>query len=179
MNNEKIILKKFNREDIELYVQATEEWKSTGNGLGHKLRKISAIYQKFERDGFFSRNEGKMLILSESYEILGYCSYFRSAPYMDGYEIGYQIFDPKDRGKGYGTEALKLFTEFLFRTYTISRLQICMEEENLPAERVALRARFAFEGLMRGVLRRKGKSVNLKLYGITREDWESIREESI
>lgn len=167
----KVNIRVFERADIEKYAKLTlgiNEEKKNFTGI---LKKISGIYQQFEKDGFLSKREGRLLIVSKEDEILGYCSFFKGSPYVNGYEIGYQIFREEHRGQGYGTEAVVLLTKFLFEYQPVLRLQICMSEENAYSEKVAIKAGFTYEGTMRSVFMIKGNPVNNKMYSITRAEW--------
>jgi len=171
--NGKIGLRRFAREDIEAFAKGVRRSKDSKNELSGMLRKISSLYQQFEKDGFFSREKGKLLIVLDQGEIIGYCSYFKSSPYVNGYEIGYQIFQEDHRGKGYGTQAVRLFTDFLFELQPILRIQICMDEQNHASERVAEKAGFSYEGIMRSVFQNKERIVNNKVFSIIRKEWEA------
>ena len=167
----KVNIRVFQREDIEKYAKLTFGICEAEKNFIGMLKKISGIYQQFEKDGFLSKSEGKLLIVSKEDEVLGYCSFFKGSPYVNGYEIGYRIFKEGHRGCGYGTEAVLLLIRFLFEYQPILRLQICMSEENVYSERVAIKAGFTYEGTMRSVFKIKGNPVNNKMYSITRAEW--------
>ena len=60
--------------------------------------------------------------------------------------LGYIVWDPKDRGKGITTEAVQLFTKYLFDLKHIYRLQIQLQSDNIGSRRVAEKAQFRFVG---------------------------------
>jgi RimJ/RimL family protein N-acetyltransferase len=91
-------------------------------------------------------------------------------PYLDSLEIGYLIFDEKNRGKGIATEALTLFVDYLFAAKKVNRLEIRTHPDNKASERVALKCGFKFEGTMRGAIFRKGSYVDMNQYALTRQD---------
>lgn len=171
-----IRIRPFRREDLERYVLQTEENKEREVGLSFRLKRMSELYQAFEKNGLLSKEEGRLLIVSEEDQILGYLSYFKGSPYVNGYEIGYQIFSEVERKKGYGTEAVRQMVKFLFESYPILRLQICFREENIASQRVAEKAGFLYEGTLKSVYKVRGKLINHKLYALTRSEWEQNKE---
>ena len=66
-----------------------------------------------------------------------------------GYEIGYAIFRPEDRGKGYMTAALRIFSAYLFELKPVPRLQLGMFKGNAASRKVAERCGYQYEGTQR------------------------------
>ncbi|MFX0020198.1 MAG: GNAT family N-acetyltransferase [Promethearchaeota archaeon] len=86
-------------------------------------------------------------------------------------EIGYyMIFS--ERKKGYCTEAVKLFVDFLFLLQAIERIQATTDDRNKASKRVLEKAGFIEEGIMRKALFMKGERVDLSLFSILRDDWK-------
>lgn len=65
--------------------------------------------------------------------------------------VGYWL-TREARGKGIATEALKLVSRWAFRDLGIERLELYTEPGNEPSQRVAERAGFTREGVLRGHL---------------------------
>jgi RimJ/RimL family protein N-acetyltransferase len=82
------------------------------------------------------------------------------------------IGDPNDRGKGYGTEALRLILRFVFAELNLFRLSAIIPEYNQPALRLFKKAGFVEEVCRRKALQRDGKVWDLLHLGILREEWE-------
>lgn len=164
-----------NENDLETYNRLTNDYEEKGDFFPIIVRTSTETKRIFNEDGFFSSAGGRMLIVSKSDEILGFVSFFKTTGYVSGYEIGYQIFKKVNRGKGYTTEALKLFSAFLFELFPITRLQICMEEENVGSVKVAQKCGFTFEGKMRNVMLYNGRYITNELYSMTREECPSLK----
>ena len=79
---------------------------------------------------------------------------------------------PKERNKGYATEAVKLLVDYLFSTHNIARIQATTHVMNKPAQRVLEKCGFAKEGKLRKALFTGGKFADVFIYGITREKWK-------
>jgi ribosomal-protein-alanine N-acetyltransferase len=86
-------------------------------------------------------------------------------------EIGYNIV-PNERGKGYGTEAVKLITDYLFLTKDIQRIQAITDTRNKSSQRVLEKTGYQKEGTMRKSGYVRGTWTNAYLYSILREEWK-------
>lgn len=62
-------------------------------------------------------------------------------------EYGIFIGEPAARGKGFGTETARLFTQFGFETLGLHRISLRLLAENLPARRSYEKAGFVLEGI--------------------------------
>ena len=80
-------------------------------------------------------------------------------------EIGYWS-SPDVRGRGITTRALQVFAEWAFLELGAERLQIRTDVENTPSRRVAEKAGFGYEGVLRsaGYNRRLGRRIDYAVY---------------
>lgn len=92
------------------------------------------------------------------------------------FELGIEIFDPTDRGRGYGAEAITLFTSHLFETLGAHRVQATTDADNEPMRHVLERFGFSLEGVLRAFMpSRDGPPRDYAMYGMTRDDWENAK----
>ncbi|HSO93368.1 MAG TPA: GNAT family protein [Candidatus Dormibacteraeota bacterium] len=89
------------------------------------------------------------------------------------YELGIDIYDSRDHGKGYGTEAVRLLTGWLFEKAGAGRVQAGTAIANAGMRAVLERLGFSFEGVMRGFMAGPLGREDYALYGVTRADWEN------
>jgi len=89
------------------------------------------------------------------------------------FELGIEIYDARDHGKGYGREALELLTSWLFERAAAERVQAGTAIRNVAMRRVLERLGFSFEGVMRGFMAGPSGCEDYALYGLTRSGWES------
>ncbi len=76
------------------------------------LKRLRVIY---DRNGFWTEDAGAAAIVAmEDKRLLGTLQFYRAGPGIHGYEIGYILHDENDRGKGYASEAVRLFSDYLF-----------------------------------------------------------------
>jgi RimJ/RimL family protein N-acetyltransferase len=65
-------------------------------------------------------------------------------------ELGYMLA-PGARGRGVATDALRQLSDWAFGTLGACRLQLLISVDNQPSSRVAERAGFTLEGVLRSM----------------------------
>jgi RimJ/RimL family protein N-acetyltransferase len=80
-------------------------------------------------------------------------------------QIGYWI-TCEARGRGVATRALGAISRWAFDTLELARLQLITEPENLASQRVAEKARFRCEGLLRAFAELKGRRPDFYMYSL-------------
>jgi RimJ/RimL family protein N-acetyltransferase len=90
-----------------------------------------------------------------------------------GYELSYLIFGEQHAGKGYTTQAVQLLTEYLFAGKRTNRLQLNIHPDNAASRRVAEKAGYTFEGLMRGCWFHGGRYHDLEIWSVLRDEFRA------
>ena len=98
------------------------------------------------------------------------CPFFLDHYIFDGLEIGYAMFDPLQRGQGFTTQALSLFTDYLFQSMPIHRVQLIIADGNIASEKVAQKCGFTYEGTARQAMFQRGIYRDMKLYSLLRDE---------
>jgi ribosomal-protein-alanine N-acetyltransferase len=88
--------------------------------------------------------------------------------------IGYYLV-PSERGKGYGTDAVKIMIDYLFLSRNIVRIQAETHPENVASHRVLEKAGFKREGTIRKSFFSRGVWRDTVLFSILREEWKEPR----
>jgi RimJ/RimL family protein N-acetyltransferase/GrpB-like predicted nucleotidyltransferase (UPF0157 family) len=91
-----------------------------------------------------------------------------------GAEIGYWL-DPRARRRGTATRALRLLAEWALRELGAERVQVVAHPFNEASQRVALRAGFRREGLLRKYQLRKGAWEDRVAFSLVAADLEPRR----
>ena len=86
-------------------------------------------------------------------------------------ELGIQLYHGDQRGKGYGTEAIRLLTAWIFENEVAERVQASTTTGNLAMRRVLEKAGFTFEGVMRGFMPVGDHREDFALYAVTKDEW--------
>jgi ribosomal-protein-alanine N-acetyltransferase len=130
----------------------------------------SALRAQFQENGFWDKEEGMLLIIDAAGEIVGEIEYFPITHYLQGYEISYQLFGSGHAGKGYTTEAVGLLVDYLFGRKRVNRMQLNIHPDNEPSRRVAQKAGFTLEGVMRGCWFHQGEYQDLEVWSLLRKE---------
>jgi len=96
------------------------------------------------------------------------------------WEIGIELWDRADRGKGLGREAVALLSSHLFEREAAIRVQATTDVVNSPMRRTLESLGFGFEGVLRGFMPTgDGTARDYAMYGITKDDWRTRRNEEV
>lgn len=107
---------------------------------------------------------------------IGQVNVYRASHSYDGWELGYRIYRPEDRGKGYATEAVRLATAYLFDQEPIKRAQILLDPRNVGSRTVAERVGYTLEGTLRHAHFDRGEYLDLLLFSIVRSEVPPLSE---
>lgn len=91
------------------------------------------------------------------------------------FELGIALFEPAERGRGYGSEAVALLTRHLFAELGAERVQASTSVGNAAMRRVFTKLGFAEEGVMRAFMPGPAGRDDYALYAVTRADWRETR----
>ncbi|HYX88211.1 MAG TPA: GNAT family protein [Gaiellaceae bacterium] len=86
------------------------------------------------------------------------------------FELGISLFDVHDRGRGLGTDAIRLLTRHLFDREGARRVQASTWVENRAMRRVFEKLGFVEEGVLRAYMPSERGRDDYVLYAITRDD---------
>lgn len=130
-----------------------------------------ALRAAFDATGLWTETTGAMAIL-EAGRLVGTCQFYRAAPCIHGFELGYILHDPADRGRGLGAPAVRAFSDLLFAERPgVYRQQLIIEAWNTASWKLAERCGFTREGLLRSAGFGSGDPADCLLYARTRKDW--------
>jgi RimJ/RimL family protein N-acetyltransferase len=155
--------------DLDALYALVNDTANRGAYMVPRMRSESEFRKEFAETGFFGKDRGRYLVVDREDRILGDIAYF-AVNYMDGFELGYCLYDVASRGRGVMTEALKLAVRNLFDTHKVNRLQICTAPDNEPSKRLALKCGFRLEATLRGYIFNRGRSEDSLLYSLLRSD---------
>jgi RimJ/RimL family protein N-acetyltransferase len=84
-------------------------------------------------------------------------------------DIGYWCAK-EARGRGLVTGALRLVSRWAFEELGLARLEVTVHEDNPASQRVAEKAGYTREGVMRAYREQRGKRVDLIMFSLLPED---------
>lgn len=170
IEGKKITLRLFSPEDLEEYAALCNAYEEQGEYLDARLLSPVAMRKDYDAtNGWWGEDKGRLAIATKQGRLLGIIGFFRTHAASAGYEVGYGILRRQDRGKGYGTEALRIFSAYLFDLKPIARLQLLTAKSNMPARRIAEKCGYELEGTFRQFMFVRGQYMDAVQYGLLRE----------
>ena len=130
----------------------------------------TAFNKQYHDTGFWTTDEGLLVIVDNRDEIIGHIEFFKTVNYLDEYELSYQVYAPEHRGKGVTTEAVNLLVRYLFETKRVNRIRLVIHPDNLASRRLAEKCGFRHEGTARGAWYNKGTHQDVEIYAILHKD---------
>ena len=100
---------------------------------------------------------------------IGFIAHFATHGELTG--IGYAPL-PSERGKGYGSEAIKIMVDYLFLSKKRVRIQAETHPQNIASQRVLEKAGFKKEGTIRESFFSRGMWRDTAMLSILREEWK-------
>lgn len=86
-------------------------------------------------------------------------------------EIGYWMFEPM-RGKGIGTMAAKMITNYGFETLGFRRIEAAVDIDNIASQKLLKSAGYSLEGVLRQrVTRSDGSQIDMAELAATSTEW--------
>ncbi len=86
------------------------------------------------------------------------------------------VGDPDYRGRGYGTDAMRVMLRFGFQELNLHRIQLNAFSYNERAIKSYLKAGFVLEGRARGMLLRDGQRWDFVYMGVLRKEWLALND---
>lgn len=109
--------------------------------------------------------------LAQTGELIGTCQLHAIHPVHRSAELQIRLGSPSERGKGYGTDAVRLLLDFAFKDLNLRRVYLHVFSTNLAAIRVYEKAGFTREGLLRSAAYINGEYVDVVAMGILQEEY--------
>jgi ribosomal-protein-alanine N-acetyltransferase len=175
IENEEIILKKINKDDLKDLVEIYTNEKLYRYKPGSPKKTTEAIENMighFERD-FLKK---KMIFLgiylkSQCNKLVGVAEIFDIDEKVNSVTMGYTL-NESYWGKGIATKTTNLLLQYLFNEIDVNRVQGFVMVENEKSKKVLLRNNFLKEGIIRQGHFWTGRGiVDLELYAILKSDY--------
>jgi RimJ/RimL family protein N-acetyltransferase len=171
-----VILRLFAESDLGEFFKLDADVAARGEFFPISLRSPAVSRKQFKETGWWEEDQGRMLITTRDGRMVGTIFFFKGMPYRAGYEIGYYIFRSEDRGKGYMSEALRIFSAYLFELKPVPRLELGVDPGNAPSRRVAEKCGFKLEGVMRKQFFCRGGYKDCEVLSLLREECPTVTE---
>ncbi|ROR97966.1 ribosomal-protein-serine acetyltransferase [Sinobacterium caligoides] len=176
IKNDQIIIRAIAERDLEELIVVLGDNDALGDFMPGDFVSEATFKKNFQEHGFIREKSERYVITCREGRLLGSIGLFKSIPYVDGLELGYYIFNHECRGKGYASQAVRLLANHLFKTRRINRLELRMAVANTPSVRVAVKAGFTHEGILREASFANGEYHDMHSYALLRREWAATRQ---
>lgn len=181
LNGQKINLRDYRLTDLDAYTR----WNQPGNHWqeldgpyypvpdANKLQEIVTRIRSRILSGTWDTPRRRLAIVSTDNDaLLGATGWYWISQETDWAAAGLSIYNSHHWQKGYGYEALGLWTEYLFKSTRWVRLDLRTWSGNIGMMKLAEKLGYKKEAVFRRARIVKGQYYDSVGYGILREEWE-------
>ncbi|MDF1811508.1 MAG: GNAT family protein [Verrucomicrobiales bacterium] len=177
IHGENIILRTFKESDLDAYSEIVNDlsgmtpyWPATLQSEPNLRKEVA--------DGGFWKNDYKILLLTDKEgKFIGEVSSFKTSPNIKGPEVAYRIFREEDKRKGYATEAMRLFSAYLYHTDpTILRLTALFRSDNTPSIGLVEKCGYIKEGTLRNASMHGGGPHSFEVFSLLRDECPKLED---
>lgn len=170
-----IILRTFKKADLDAYSEIINDLSHANPYWPATLQAEANLEKEFTESGFW-KDEYKILLATDKEgRFIGEVSSFKSSPNINGPEIAYRTFRKADRRKGYATEAVRLFSAYLFLTEpTIPRLTALIRSDNSASIGLIKKCGYQREGTLRNAWVHSGVPYSYEVYSLLRDECPTL-----
>ncbi|WP_344059517.1 GNAT family protein [Microbacterium pumilum] len=184
-----ILLRHFTVDDLadyRMWLQPDQEW-HRWNGPYGPPRGTAEVDAGIERlrarieDGSLRVapiERAVVAVADDPQRLVGMVSWHWEAEESDWRRMGVSVFDPHLRGHGTGTEALRIWTDYLFEHTGVVRLDFSTWSGNTRMLGVGHRLGFVEEARFREAREVRGERYDSVVMGVLRREWLAQREQS-
>jgi RimJ/RimL family protein N-acetyltransferase len=170
LHGERVRLRPVRERDLDALWEAHVDIRNRGSFFPLGVQSEPAFKQSYAGNGFWSKEEGLLVIVTPEDEIAGHIEFFKPVNYWDAFELSYQLYDGRFAGRGYTTEAVQLLVDYLFGAKKQHRIQLVIVPENAASRRIAEKCGFTQEGTARGAFFNDGRNQDVLIYSLLRGD---------
>jgi RimJ/RimL family protein N-acetyltransferase len=103
--------------------------------------------------------------------LVGQVSWYYESEVSDWRRVGIVLYDPASWSGGRGTDALRLWTSYLFATTEVVRLDFATWSGNVGMCRIGQKLGWTEEARFRRARQVRGRRYDSVVYGVLREEW--------
>jgi RimJ/RimL family protein N-acetyltransferase len=171
IKNLRINLRHVTEPDLPLLAKVSGDPVARGDFATSKVASPHAIQKRFQENGFSSDENELFLICNEHGAVIGDVAHFQAKRYSTAREIGWTIYDPEHRNRGYATEAVTALIDYLFKSFPINRIECSAATQNHASIRLAEKCGLVREGVLRGMVFVAGVYMDDVVLSILRSEW--------
>jgi RimJ/RimL family protein N-acetyltransferase len=168
--DDQVTLRPVTEDDLAVLERLTNDPGGTGPHEWHGWHDPYVFRRKWAENGLLGSADGTLMV-ARGDETLGFVAWRQVTTGQVSYcwEIGIGML-PEARGRGFGTQAQRQITRYLFRHTQVNRIQAGTEITNVAEQRALEKAGFTREGVLRGAAFRDGRWQDGVLYSVLRDE---------
>jgi RimJ/RimL family protein N-acetyltransferase len=170
LKGDRVVLRQIRESELGTLWALHADIENRGDFYPRGVMSETTFRKQFAESGFWSREEGTLVITTHDDRVVGNIEWFPTLRYLSEVELSYQLFDRADDGKGYTSEAVRLLVRYLFENKPLNRIRLVIHPENAGSKRVATKAGFRLEGVMRGAWLSRGRYQDVELWSIVHDE---------
>lgn len=167
-------LRGYRKEDISLklsYINDPEVMRYLESGIPYPLT-LNEEIKWFEAISAFKDSYRFAIEAIDSSHYIGECG-INSIDWKNSVASAVIFIGDKEyRGKGFGTEAMKILLYFVFNQININKVRLNVYSFNVRAIKSYEKCGFKKEGILRQEIFRDGKYYDTIVMGLLREEWD-------
>lgn len=168
LKGKKIALRNIQSKDLDALIALWGDLSVRGDFFPMTVMNETTIKKRFADNGFWGDTNGHMLIVDSEDKITGAIFFFSPNPYISYIEVGYILFKSEYRGLGYVSEALSLFSKYLFYTKQIPKILLNIDPDNIGSRKVAEKNGYVLEGRDKNAIFQNGEYLDLDRFVLYR-----------
>lgn len=176
-----VFLRPAEKDDVELFVRWLNDWR-TGRTLGMRAPLSKGMEEKWvERLIEEQGKEGYHFVICrlEDDRPVGTVG-IKDLNFIDGSAgLGISVGAEEDRGRGYGSDALRALLRFAFDELRMVRIWLDVYDMNTGAQRVYERVGFVHEGTLRRAAYREGVHHDVHRMAILADEWRQLSADAV
>jgi RimJ/RimL family protein N-acetyltransferase len=170
LHGTRVTLRQVRSADLDALYAAHADIRNRGHFFPLGVQSEPAFRKAFADGELWGREEGMLLLETPDGEVAGHIEFFKPVVYWDAFELSYQLYDDRFAGRGLTTEAVQLLVDYLFDTKKANRIQLVIVPGNAASRRIAEKCGFQLEGTARGAFFNAGRSHDLLVHSLLRDD---------
>jgi RimJ/RimL family protein N-acetyltransferase len=171
LHGERVYLRAVEEEDFALVHRWTNDPAVAGEYDVARVVSLDDVRRRYRERPALTAEGGALLIVRNDGAAVGLVSCHRVSygVFSHTFNIGIEI-EPAERRQGFGSEAQRLFADYLLFTFAVGRVEASTDIENIPEQRALERAGFTREGVARSASWRGGRWHDMVVYSRVRGD---------
>ena len=129
IKGDRIYLSPMNKEDVEIYTKWLNDYDVSGN-LGQYKRLISLNNEEKFLDSLTTDGHNYAMVLNDNDTLIGNISLFDIDNVSRKATLGIFIGEKEHRGKGYGSEAIRLILDYGFKILNLHNIMLQVNSNN-------------------------------------------------